>query len=156
MGRGVLRAATAAAVLGVLAFAAPAHAAPKCDPLDPSVCLQPFPNDYFTKADPTTGTGRRIDLTADQMPRNAAGKPIQPDEWNRSDGFSPGSEITLHVPGLDNQAALDRTGAVPIDDLQRSFAARAPVVVIDASTLRRQLIWTEMDANSASDSVRNL
>ena len=35
---------------------------PKCDPLDPTVCLQPWPNDYFTRADPTTATGRRLDL----------------------------------------------------------------------------------------------
>src|SRR3954454_12168662 len=141
---GRLRVVMATAAVGLLASVAPAHgASPKCDPFDPSVCLQPFPNDYFTKADPATATGRRIDLSADQMPRNAAGKPIQPDEWNRSDGFSPGSEITLHVPGLDNQAAFDATGAVPIDDLQRSFAPKAPVVVIDASSLKRQLIWTE-------------
>src|SRR5256885_3878830 len=155
--RGTLRGVIATAVVvGLLACALPAQAdaAPKCDPFDPSVCLQPFPNDYFTKADPSTATGRRIDLSADQMPRNAAGKPIQPDEWNRSDGFSPGSEITLHVPGLDNQAALERTGAVPIDDLERSFAPRAPVVLIDASTLKRQLIWTEMDTLASSDAVR--
>src|SRR4051794_37052349 len=145
-------------VVAMLAcFWAPAaSAAPKCDQFDPSVCLQPFPNDYFTKADPSTPTGRRIDLSADQMPRNAAGKPIQPDEWNRSDGFSPGSLITLHVPGLDNQAAFDRTGAVPIDDLQRSFVPNAPVVLLDAATLQRKLIWTELDANASSASVRNL
>src|SRR2546421_1343081 len=136
----------ATAVVGLLACVLPAQAgaASKCDPFDPSVCLQPFPNDYFTTADPSTPTGRRIDFGLDEMPRNAAGKPIQPDEWNRSDGFSPGSLITLHVPGLDNQAALDRTGGVPITDLQRSFAPDAPIVLIDSSTLERRLIWTEL------------
>ena len=36
--------------------------ATRCDPIDPSVCLQPCPNDEFTTADPSTDTGRRLDL----------------------------------------------------------------------------------------------
>ena len=28
----------------------------RCDFLDPAVCLQPWPNDYFTVADPSTDT----------------------------------------------------------------------------------------------------
>src|SRR4029077_18723508 len=45
-----------------------------CDPLDPAQCLLPYPNDWFTKDDPTSATGRRLDLTLPMMPRNAAGK----------------------------------------------------------------------------------
>src|SRR5437588_3300296 len=84
--------------------------APWCDDFDPSVCLQPFPNDYFTRVDSGTPTGRRVNFNLLAMPRNAAGKPIDPTEWDRNDGFSPGSLITLHIPGLDNQQALDQTG----------------------------------------------
>src|ERR1700694_5606869 len=60
-----------------------------CDPLDPTACLLPFPNDFFTVADPSTGTGRRVHLALSAMPRNAAGIAIDPTEWNRNDGFSP-------------------------------------------------------------------
>ena len=94
--------------------------APYCDDFDPSVCLQPFPNDYFTVPDSdhsTSDTGRRINFNVLAMPRNAAGKPIDPTEWNRNDGFSPGSLITAHIPGLDNQQALDQSGGVPINNL---------------------------------------
>ena len=35
---------------------------PGCDYLDQAVCLQPWPNDYFTVADSSTPTGRRLDL----------------------------------------------------------------------------------------------
>src|SRR5262249_11546319 len=49
---------------------------PKCDPFDPSQCMQPFPNDYFTVADSSTPTGRRLDFHADQMPTNKSGVPI--------------------------------------------------------------------------------
>ncbi|TMK40378.1 MAG: hypothetical protein E6G56_07760 [Actinobacteria bacterium] len=31
----------------------------RCDPIDPAVCLQPFPDDYFTVRDASTQTGRR-------------------------------------------------------------------------------------------------
>src|ERR671921_175294 len=88
------------------------------------------------------------------MPRNAANKPIQPDEWNRNDGFSPGSLITTLVPGLD----LTATKAPRINHLDDYKAPGAPVVVIDASSrkLSRNPIWTEVDANASDASTRNL
>src|SRR5689334_16923427 len=43
-----------------------------CDPLDGAQCLLPYPNDWFTKDDPASATGRRLDLTLPMMPRNAA------------------------------------------------------------------------------------
>ena len=69
------------------------------------------------------------------MPRNAAGVPIRPDEYNRNDGFSPGSPILTLVPGLDD-ARFARTGLVPITDMARAFDADQPAVVIDAATRR--------------------
>jgi hypothetical protein len=140
--RSLVLAALALAVLA--APGAPAGAA-ACDDLDPSVCLLPWPNDRFTKPDLTTDTGRRLDLQLDQMPRNVAGKPIDPTELNRNDGFSPGSLIVTRVPGLDSQAAFDRTGLVPITDPKRSFDQRQPAVLVDAATRERQLIWAELE-----------
>ena len=66
------------------------------------------------------------------MPRNIAGNPIRPEEWNRSDGFSPGQKIMTKVPGLDTQAAFDRTGAVPITDIERTYDPDQPIVVLNA------------------------
>jgi hypothetical protein len=129
-----------------------------CDNFDPTVCLQPFPNDYFTRLDASTATGRRINFNLLAMPRNAVGKPIDPTQWNRGDGFSPGSLVTAHIPGLDNQTALTQTGGVPLGDLPAYEKANAPIVVIDATAPGhpRWPIWTEMDANASNDSVRNL
>ena len=138
------------ALLASLAFAAPASA--QCDNLDPAVCLQPFPNNFFTKPSTKTDTGLKLNFSITDMPRNAAGKPIQPGQWNRNDGFSPGSLITTYVPGLD----LAKTHGVPINDLARYDDPDAAVVVIDAKTLERNLIWTEVDSLASSDSVRNL
>src|SRR3954469_12761167 len=140
-----------AMLVAVLATAAPA-AAQGCDPFDPAVCLQPWPNDHFTRADASTPTGKRLNLQITAMPRNAAGVPIRPDEYNRNDGFSPGSPIHTFVPGLH----FGRNGLVPITDMARAFDADQPAVVIDADTGARQLIWAEMDANAKSDADRNL
>ena len=127
-----------------------------CDPIDPAACMLPFPNDFFTKADPSTPTGRRVDFNVAVMPRNVAGVPIDPTDYNRADGFSPGQQITTKVPGLDNFDAFRNTGSVPITDLARTYDPDAPIVVINADTLERHLIWTELDSNAAADEDRVL
>ena len=73
--------------------------AARCDFLDKSVCLFPFPNDDFTKADKSTATGKRLNLNKDSMPANKGGVHIDPTDQNRADGFSPGNLIVTHVPG---------------------------------------------------------
>jgi hypothetical protein len=159
---GLLRLTGVASALGTvaaaIALATPAVAAVPglCDPMDPAVCLQPWPNDYFTVADPTTDTGRRLALDIDSMPRNVAGNPIRPDEWNRNDGFSPGQKIVTKVPGMDTPQALQKTGAVPITDIERTYDPEQPVVVLNADTLHRHLIWSEVDANPADPADVNL
>ena len=90
------------------------------------------------------------------MPRNVAGNPIRPDEWNRNDGFSPGQKITTKVPGLDTPPAFQNTGAVPITDIERTYDRDQPIVVINADTRQRHLIWSELDANPADPADVNL
>lgn len=123
-----------------------------CDALDPAKCLYPFPNDYFTTRDRSTDTGRRIDFAPDSMPRNVAGVPIDPTEWNRNDGFSPGSPVMTVVPGLD----LERTGAAPETDIGRSLRANAPIVLLDATSGRRVPYWAELDQTVPDPSQRAL
>ena len=67
----------------------PAAADQKCDPIDPSLCLLPWPNDFFTRPDPSTATGRRLSIDPQATPQNDAGTPVDPTDWNRLDGFSP-------------------------------------------------------------------
>jgi hypothetical protein len=150
----VLLALLASALVG----AAPAAAQElgRCDPLDPAVCLQPWPNDYFTVADPTTDTGKRLNLDLASMPRNIDNKPIDPTEWNRNDGFSPGQKIVTKVPGMDTPLAFQKTGAVPITDIEKTYEPDQPIVLLNADTLQRQLIWSELDANPANASDVNL
>jgi hypothetical protein len=146
--RGLMRAGVLIGIVVGASLALPG-AALACDPLDPSACLYPWPNDHFTRADATSPTGKRLALRDDWMPRNRFGKPISSAPYNWSDGFSPGNKIVTKVPGLDTPEAFVRTGAVPITDIARSFDADQPIVVINARTLERHLIWSELDANPA-------
>ncbi|HWL36855.1 MAG TPA: hypothetical protein VNQ77_11730 [Frankiaceae bacterium] len=114
-----------------------------CDPIDPAACLLPFPNDFFTVADATTATGRRVNFSPLAMPRNVAGKPMDPTEWNRNDGFSPGTPVITVVPGID----AAKTGLPPITDLAQSLAPDSPVVVVNTKTGARHPFWSELDAN---------
>src|SRR4051794_33711615 len=140
--RRVLVLAAAAAVLGVL----PASASAACDPIGGGACLLPFPNDFFTVRDARTPTGLRLHLRRADMPANTAGVHIDPRDWNRADGFSPGQQITVRVPGLDTPAAFKRSGIVPVTDIARSLDRRQPVVLIDARSGKRRLIWGELDS----------
>ena len=128
----------------------PVENADRCDFLDPAVCLQPFPNDYFTKDDPTSATGKRLDLNEQSMPANINSVHIDPTDMNRADGFSPGNLITIKIPGLETPAAFDNTGFVAEDDLHAYDDPNQPVIVINAETGERQPVWAELDSNPTS------
>lgn len=131
-----------------------------CDPLDSSLCMLPFPNDRFTRVDPTTDTGRRINFLPVEMPRSTAGKPIDPTEWNRNDGFSPGSMVLTFVPGLDLYQTWGTQGITGprvggpndprdhIADIGRYAADGAPILIIDATTGDRWPFLSELDNNA--------
>jgi hypothetical protein len=129
-----------------------APAAAGCDPLDSSLCLLPFPDDLFTVADPSSPTGLRLHFTSDELPSNVSGVPFDPTDWNRSDGFSPGSLIMTFVPGIDVQ----RTGIAPITDIGASLAPDAPVVLLDTVTRQRVPYWAELDTWNSDPSTRAL
>ena len=143
--------AVAVALVGAGSAAAATPAA-DCQPYGAQPCLLPFPNNLLTKVDHTSSTGLRVHLPAAAMPVNGAGSRIKVGDYDRADGFSPGSALIVHVGGLD----LGKTGAVGLADMSKSFARKAPIVVIDEKTGARQLIWAEMDANATGDENVNL
>ena len=140
----------AAFMIGAVATAAAElPTEPKCEFIaspGSSECMLPFPDDYYTKADPTSPTGRRIDFRELATPTNAASQHIEVAPYNSGDGFSPGSVITLKIPGIETTADVTAMHTVPIQHLGRYTEANAPVVVIDASTGQRWPIWVEIDS----------
>ena len=67
------------------------------------------------------------------MGKNIHGTPIDPTEWNRNDGFSPGTPIILHVQGID-LATSRRRPRSPTS--VRRLRSNAPIVLLDATTGR--------------------
>jgi hypothetical protein len=121
------------------------EAAEVCDPIDASDCLLPWPNNYFTIAYPSTATGIRLNVSPLATPRNAAGAPIDPSDWNRLDGFSPGSQIVTHVAGMDNPQAFTKTDPPTNINIGRSLKRTSPVIVLDATTGKLWPVWAELD-----------
>jgi hypothetical protein len=123
-----------------------------CSTLDATRCLLPFPNDELTLPDPTTDTGRRVVLKPPWVPATKSGIPFDPTEWNRQDGFSPGSAILVHSDGIDPE----ESGLPGLDDIGASLAEDAPVVIVDTETGDRWPYWAELDANAPTDAERAL
>ncbi|MGH2757188.1 MAG: hypothetical protein ACRDI3_05310 [Actinomycetota bacterium] len=165
--------AVAAASLPPGASAAPlvpVESAVSCDPIDPAACLLPFPNDFFTASDDSTDTGKRIDFSIDAMPRTGAevteggeGKPVDPTEWNRNDGFSPGSMLLTYVPEIDLHATWGTQDRAHSDvgpnelgyfdhrdhiaDIGLYELPDAPMVIINTETGERHPFWSELDTH---------
>ena len=123
-----------------------------CEALDGASCLLPYPSDGFTsEAEPVTrdddlGPGNALVLALDEshMPANSSSVPIDPTEWNRLDGFSPGTAMLTVVPGLDAEASE----LPPVTDVAASLEDDAPVVLFDADSGIRVPLWAELDANA--------
>lgn len=126
--------------------------ADRCEILDSDNCLFPWPSNQLTVADDTSATGLRVNLVAESLPANKQGVHVQPEEWNRNDGFSPSQMLVAQVPGID----MAQTGAPPITDLSLSLAADSPIVIIRASTGEQHLIFAELDANTDDPAEQTL
>ena len=99
-----------------------------CDPLTPTYCGFPYPNDYWTVADSTTVTGLRLALPDEIMPQNEFGVRSNPDAFNEMDGFSPGIAAMTHFPGATV------TGLPTPDTIGDSLLADSPTVILNAET----------------------
>lgn len=116
-----------------------------CDPIDPAQCMLPYPDDWFTRADPASATGRRLDLNILAMPRNIAGKPIDPSDYNQSDGFDAGSTILTLVPGMTQNSDLASSG-LPADlNMAANEDPNLGVILLDATTGKVWPAWAEID-----------
>jgi hypothetical protein len=122
----------------------------RCDPTDPSACLLPWPSDAYTRADPSTATGRRLDLPAEGTPVNVDGVPVDPSEWNRTDGFSPSSIALVVVADLDPVAS----GLPPVTDIAASLADDSSLTLVDVDSGERLAAWAELDTELTDDPDR--
>ncbi len=115
-------------------------------------CMLPFPNDLMTLPDPATDTGRRVVLKSPWVPAPVGGPAFDPTEWNRQDGFSPGSALLVASAGIDPA----QSGLAPLTDIGASLDPDAPLVIVDVDTGERWPYWTELDSHAATGADRAL
>jgi hypothetical protein len=151
----LLIAAAALLVPSAGAAGSPTPAA-DCQPFGSKPCLLPFPNNLFTRKDASTPTGLRVHLPANAMPVNTKGQRVRVAPYDRNDGFSPGSAMIAHIPGLDNATAFAKTDPVGLLNMKAEFDRNQPIVVIDEATGQRQLIYSELDSNASTPEDSNL
>lgn len=123
-----------------------------CETLDPGHCLFPYPSDFFTKRDPATATGRRLDFPPEAMPVNRFGHRVDPQRWNRRDGFSAGTMLVVHLPQVD----LEASGAPQIMDPCRALEDDSPMVLMNADNGTRYPLWAERDTNATDPASQAL
>jgi hypothetical protein len=110
-----------------------------CDPLTPTYCGFPYPNNYWTEDDPATVTGLRLALPQVIMPATVGGEQSDPGAFNEMDGFSPGIAAMTHLPGATV------TGLATPDSIADSLLADSPTVIINADTGERLPHWVDLD-----------
>ncbi len=110
-----------------------------CDPLTPTYCGFPFPNNYWTKADPDSVTGLRLALPDVIMPIDINGSQTNPDAFNEMDGFSPGIAAMTHFP------RATATGLATPNTIGDSILSQSPTVIINADTGERLAHWVDLD-----------
>ena len=147
---------TALLLAPAVASAAPSvdlSAADRCDFIGQqagSACLLPFPDDYYTVADPRTPTGRRVALKTAAMPANVERRPRRRRAVQRQRRVQPGRGDRRQGPRPRHEGGARRTGAAPINHIGRYREAKQPIVVIDAETGKRWPIWSEVDSNATA------
>ncbi len=110
-----------------------------CDPLSPTYCAFPYPNDYYTVEDSSTATGRRLALPEVIMPATTLGQRSTPGPFNEMDGFSPGIAAMTHFPGATV------TGCATPDTIGDSLLESSPTVILNAETGERVPHWVDRD-----------
>lgn len=110
-----------------------------CDPLAPSYCGFPYPNNYWTESDPTSVTGLRLALPQVIMPSTVDGEQSSPGAFNEMDGFSPGLAAMTHFHGATV------TGLATPDTIASSLLPQSPTVILNAASGDRLAHWVDLD-----------
>ncbi len=142
--------------------------ADECEVLNDAECLLPYPSSRFLVADPSTGTGLRLQLPTSGLPA-VIGEPLTTAWLNQVDGYSPTVQILMHFPQGVDLAASDASrllepgccgqpaGPPWVDTRtydERSLAAASPSVLLDVETGERVLHWLEREGRAEGNPAR--
>ena len=150
----LLAASFVTAIPAVSAASVPEPGVTGCDLLVTTLpghnCLLPWPNDAFTKK-AATATGRVLNIPKTLTPANISGVHVNTTYQNLNSGFSPGSEIIIHVPNL----SLSNSGIPGSTNIGASLSDSSPIVLYDTVAKKRIPYFAELDAQN-SDAATQL
>ncbi|CAM9563442.1 unnamed protein product [Chrysoparadoxa australica] len=116
----------------------------KCDPLDATLCVTPWPSSYYLTADSSTPTGWILDLADKSLPLLKSGKHLSPASINKLDGFSTLGPALFYLEGM-SAAGLARP-----HDLGSSLADDSLTVLYDTKSMERIPHFVDLDTTDAS------
>src|SRR4051794_878751 len=123
----------------------------ECNPLGGQGCLLPWPSATYLKTDSTAASGFRVDLPSTAMPTNEDGQPVEPDGFNRYDGFSLSGPMLAAFP-----TGVSVQGLPGFKNPDESLAATSPIALIDIDHGTRTPFFAEIDQNIADITKRDL
>lgn len=118
----------------------------RCNPLAGGAgedCLLPFPSSYYTRPDPTSATGYRLDLADAALPANIFGRKLDASAYERRDGFSNVATLLAQFP-----ERIDPAGLPDSFHVARSLKPSSLVQLLRADTGERVPLFAELDANA--------
>jgi hypothetical protein len=118
----------------------------ECDPIVPTACGLPFPNDVYTTPDAESATGLRVRFTGRAVPRLT--RTLAP--FHALDGFSPASSPMTHMPGATSDGLPG-----PLE-IARSLDDASPTVIVDLASGERVAHFAELDLAYDDDAERVL
>lgn len=117
---------------------------PLGDPAGRGQCPYPWPSNFYTRADAASPTGLRLALPPALLPKNSQQTEFPADELlNGRSGWSPNAQIRFA-----SATPIDGSSLPPIDDIGRSLADDAPIVLLEQSSGERWPYFAEVDARA--------
>ncbi len=113
---------------------------PGGNPLVPELAMYPFPSDFYLVDDPSTATGRRLELPDEAMPEDLSAA-----SFAHADGFSRAPTILAWFEG-----GLDADSLPPLTDPGASLQDDSSVWLLREDSWDRVPILAELDLNAPS------
>lgn len=122
---------------------------PSCNPVAPHVdCLLPYPSDHFLVDDPSTPSGKRVELPEAARLKTGFGTSFDLMNLHPVDGFSAHQPILALFPGAISHMSLTPQTGPP------AIGPTATSVLLRADTGEAVPHWTELDGFEAAPSRR--
>lgn len=113
----------------------------RCDPMDPLLCLLPFPSSYYLETSTTTSTGFTVDITNEMLPMLKRGVRYAAASTRLHDGFSVSSLLLWYLsPRVNSQQFIS------YQNINQSLLLESSTtLLINSHTLELHPHFTEQD-----------